>query len=77
MFEAHEVVRHGYKNWRWKEYKGVKVSWLPCPVNRCLTTEMLEELKDMTIQSLMDKTQQSWNDKVIQNISNERDINFI
>ena len=51
-----------------------KVSWLPYPVNGFLTTLMPEDLAQTVVQNLMEEGQHQWDDEVLRDIYNERDI---
>lgn len=53
------------------------VPWLPCIENGYLTTEMPEHLKHVTVNGLFAKNQNEWDEEILLDICNERDIELI
>lgn len=51
--------------------------WLPSIENVFLTTIMPEQLKDTTVDNLMDVNGRSWDMKVIEDVLNNRDVELI
>lgn len=58
--EMHEMLRQGYRRqiWNGQSTKIWQVPWLPWPMNGYLTTDMLEELKEVKIESLLDESKE-------------------
>lgn len=79
ILEAHGVVRQGARKriGDGNSTRGWKVPWLPCQENGYLTTEMPTQLEHITVSNLLDEEQMGWDDEILQDICNERDINLI
>ncbi|XP_074355726.1 uncharacterized protein LOC141695374 [Apium graveolens] len=79
LMEAQGVIRQGYRRriGDGKDTKIWKVPWLPCSLNGYLTTDIPEELQDITVENLMDESKRAWDDDVLQNICNARDCELI
>lgn len=79
ILSAQEVVRQGCRKkigdsnstYVWK------VPWLPCSSNGFLTTDMPEELSNIKVGNLMESEQRKWDEEVLQDIFNDRDIALI
>lgn len=54
-----------------------KVPWLLCPENGFLTTEMVEELQQVTVQNVLDENRGGCDDDVLEDILNERDRDLV
>ncbi|XP_074374874.1 uncharacterized protein LOC141716414 [Apium graveolens] len=72
LMEAMEVVKAGTRR---KIGNGVDtkvwhVPWLPDVSDGCLTTQMPDHLKDITVRNLMDSTGKSWDIDLIDDIFN-------
>lgn len=77
--EAKEVVKAGVRRsiGNGKDTRVWHVPWLPSKDNGCLTTEMPDHLKDITVNSLMDATGSRWDMDVIEDVFNSRDVELI
>lgn len=54
-----------------------KVAWLPCKDNGYLTTNMPQELENISVRSLMEKNARNWDHELLQDIFNARDRELI
>ncbi|XP_074374083.1 uncharacterized protein LOC141714463 [Apium graveolens] len=64
VFETQDIVQQGCRTriGDGRSTRVWKIPWLSCPENGCLTTEMPEELKHIMVGSLLDESQQSWDE---------------
>lgn len=79
LLETQAVIRQGCRR-RIGDGRSTKiwqVPWLPCPLNGYLTTEMPDELKDTTVENLLEDNHREWDIEVLQDICNERDRELI
>ncbi|KAL8102066.1 hypothetical protein AgCh_026811 [Apium graveolens] len=53
------------------------VPWLPCIENGTPTTVMPQELENITVSGLMREGVNQWDDEILRDIFNERDVNLI
>lgn len=79
LMEAMEVVTAGARR---KIGNGIDtkvwhVPWLPDVSGGCLTTQMPDYLKDITVRNLMDSTGKNWDMDLIDDIFNVRDAELI
>lgn len=51
--------------------------WLSCPENGYLTSEMHKDLEHVTVQNLLDDNQRKWDEEILQDLCNERDMKLI
>lgn len=51
--------------------------WLPCPENGCLTTDMVPQLKDITVSRLMGMDKRSWEEVILKDMFNNQDVELI
>ncbi|XP_074351625.1 uncharacterized protein LOC141690750 [Apium graveolens] len=79
IMESQDVVRQGCRCriGDGSSTKIWKVPWLMCPENGFLTTEMVDELQHVTVQSLLDENTGGWDDDVLDDILNERDRELV
>lgn len=54
-----------------------QIPWLPCKENGFLTTIMPQELENITVRGLMTNEGNQWDDEVLRDICNERDVEMI
>ncbi|WOG86655.1 hypothetical protein DCAR_0205872 [Daucus carota subsp. sativus] len=54
-----------------------KIPWLPCRENGYLTTEMPQQLEHARVSSLMETDTKHWDDELLRDICNERDVQLI
>lgn len=54
-----------------------EVPWLPCEENAFLTSNMPEQLKHITVRSLMMQQENKWDDDILNDICNDRDVVLI
>ncbi|XP_074374181.1 uncharacterized protein LOC141714567 [Apium graveolens] len=54
-----------------------KVSWLPCTENGYVTTSMPYELENVKVSNLMTSPERGWDDEVLTDIFNDRDVCLI
>ena len=79
IMEAQDLVRTGIRQniGDGASTKVWQISWLPCAEYGCLTTSMSDELRETTVQMLMNEEQNRWDYDVINNICNVRDRELI
>lgn len=53
------------------------VPWLPCRINGYLTTAVSPELDQVQVENLMEEGSKNWDETVLNDILNERDVQLI
>ncbi|KAL8107899.1 hypothetical protein AgCh_024343 [Apium graveolens] len=71
ILEAQDVVKTGMETVIWK------VPWLPDRENGYITSEMPSELEDATVLSLMVTNERKWDEEILTDLFNDRDVQFI
>ncbi|KAL8103570.1 hypothetical protein AgCh_027952 [Apium graveolens] len=79
IMEAQDWVKQGCRRRIGDESstKVWQVLWLPCSSNGFLTTNMPEELSEIVVQNLMMEDRREWDDEILRDICNERDMTLI
>lgn len=70
-------TREQKKNWGWGSTNIWKIPWLPCMPNVYLTTVIPNELEKVQVTNLMNESGNGWDDKILKDIFNDRDIELI
>ncbi|KAL8110377.1 hypothetical protein AgCh_026191 [Apium graveolens] len=79
LMEAQVVLKRGCRKriGDGRSTKIWKVPWLPCKINGCLETPMLENLHQALVQGLMTENGSNWDDEILRDLCNDRDKNLI
>ncbi|WOG90771.1 hypothetical protein DCAR_0310016 [Daucus carota subsp. sativus] len=79
ILEAQEVVKQGCRRniGTGLETSIWKVPWLPNSENGYITTEMPSELEDATVTSLMVTDERKWDEEILTDLFNDRDVQLI
>lgn len=79
ILEAQDVVKQGCRRniGTGMETFIWKVPWLPNRVNGYITSEMPSELEDATVMSLMVTNERKWDEEILTDLFNDRDVQFI
>lgn len=79
ILEAHGVVKRGCRKriCDGKQTEVWKVPWLPDAENGYMTSDMPVQLEGNKVCNLMQLDQKQWDEEVLMDICNERDINLI
>ncbi|KAL8093925.1 hypothetical protein AgCh_035705 [Apium graveolens] len=79
ILATHESIRQGCRKriGNGHDIFAWKVAWLPCKDNGYLTTNMPQELENISVRSLIEENARNWDREILQDIFNARDRELI